>query len=176
VGYDNGTIYRMDLAKVDLTPVRRRILAETSEQSPVLWRYTTRPGAAGWEQPDFDDSLWRSGPGGFGTAGTPGGTVRTDWRSRDIWLRRKISLTTDVEPASKISLRVHHDEDTDIFLNGREVARLNHWTSSYVEVPLDQNAIKSLKRGENTIAIHCHQNSGGQYIDCGLVEFVVGPK
>lgn len=176
VGYDNGIVYRMDLSKVDLTPVHRRMLADTSEQSPVLWRYTNRPPAAGWEQSDFDDSSWRSGPGGFGTAGTPGSVVRTDWRSSDIWLRRKFTLNADVDPTTSMSLRIHHDEDAEIFINGREVARLGRWTSSYVEINLDRDAIASLKKGENTIAIHCHQNTGGQYIDCGLVEFVVSPK
>lgn len=176
IGYDNGIVYRMDMAKTDLTPVHRRFLAETSEHAPVLWRYTTQTPPAKWEQPDFDASSWRSGPGGFGTAGTPGGIVRTDWRSNDVWLRRKFVLSNDAEPTSKISLRVHHDEDTEIFFNGREVARLNRWTSNYIEIPLGDEARKSLKKGENTIAIHCRQNTGGQYIDCGLIEFVVGEK
>jgi hypothetical protein len=172
VSYDNGLVYRMDLTKADLTPVFRRMLADTSEESPVPWRYTVKSPAANWIQPDFDDAAWGKGPGGFGTVGTPGAIVRTDWRDRDIWLRRTFKLDKVPGTASSLYLRVHHDDDAAVYLNGTEVARLNGWTSGYVDLPLSNEHAALLRAGMNTLAVKCHQTAGGQYIDCGIVEFV----
>ncbi|HEX6962493.1 MAG TPA: PQQ-dependent sugar dehydrogenase [Lacipirellula sp.] len=175
VGYDDGVIYKLDLSKVDPTPLRTNVLAETSEHSPVAWRVTFAPPSDGWQDADYDDSSWQLAPGGFGTVGTPGAVVRTDWHSADIWLRRELSLPTHVRKRSKLALRIHHDEDAEVYVNGIELVRLASWTTGYVDVPLDAQGQKALRPGRNVLAIHCRQQSGGQYIDAGLVELVAWP-
>ena len=142
VGYDAGVIYRMNLTAVDPAPRESQVIAATSEESPVLWRYSLQPPTNGWFQADFDDSVWSLSPGGFGTQGTPGAIVRTEWRTRDIWLRRAFTLANGMAEARNraLALRLHHDEDVEIFLNGKEVAREPRWTTGYIELPLSAEA------------------------------------
>ena len=44
--------------------------------------------------------------------------------------------------------------------------------SDYYEVPMTAAAMKACVKGKNTIAVHCKQTLGGQYIDVGIVEVV----
>lgn len=174
VGYDSGECYTLNLGEVDPTPLETRILTPTSEKEPLVWSHTLEVPAPDWMLPSFTTSTWSKSPGGFGTYGTPGSVVRTEWRSADIWIRREFLLKPDQIPksAESIALRIHHDEDVEVYLNGVEAAKLPRWTSGYVDVPLRPEAVKSLKPGTNLLAIHCHQNGGGQYIDAGLIQFV----
>lgn len=170
VGFNDGMIQRLKLESVDPRPLETRVIAETSERAPVSWRFTEAPPSEGWQFGDFDASGWNLAPGGFGTAGTPGGNVRTTWRSGDIWVRREFDVAPEVAAAAgNLILRIHHDEDVEVYLNGNEVLRRTGWTQSYVDEPL---AGVSLKAGRNVIALHCHQNGGGQYLDAGLLKTV----
>ncbi len=173
VGYDSGVIFRLGLDRVDTTPLETRVIADTAEKSPVRWRHTTTRPAGDWQSPQFDDAAWTNAPGGFGSAGTPGAIVRTEWRARDIWLRREFVLPEKGLPDATrpLMLRLHHDEDAEVFLNGIEIARLPRWTSGYIDMPVPPEAARSLRPGRNVLAIHCRQNTGGQYIDAGLIQF-----
>jgi hypothetical protein len=142
----------------------------TSRTEGQRWRYTTTPPADGWQQPAFDDSAWAEGPGGFGTQRTPGTHVRTAWNTSDLWLRRTFRLEGPM-PADP-QLRIHHDEDAEVYLNGVPVAALEGYTTGYVLVPLDAAGRAALRPGTNSLAVHVRQTDGGQYIDVGLVELV----
>lgn len=170
VGYDSGIIYKLGLDVVDPTPLASRMLAGTAESGPVRWRFTLTAPAGDWNATSFNDGDWTEAAGGFGTSGTPGAIIGREWSTGDIWLRRTFTAPA-IPAAAALFLRVHHDEDAEVYINGAVAARLPRWTSGYVEVPLSIEAAKALHSGTNTIAIHCHQNSGGQYIDAGLVEY-----
>lgn len=154
-------------------PGRRSTIVATSEREPQAWRFTTTKPSAGWQDAGFDDSHWQTGAGGFGTEGTPNTTVRTEWNSDDIWLRR--TFTLDEAPSQPL-LRVYHDEDAEVFINGTLAAQVQGYVVQYVEVPLSADIVKRLRIGENTIAVHCHQTGGGQFIDVGLVDLVPAKK
>jgi hypothetical protein len=142
----------------------------SSRRRPQEWKYTTSKPADGWEQPGFDDSDWKAGPGGFGTEGTPGTVVRTEWNTPDIWLRRTFEL--DDADLEHPYLRIHHDENAEISINGEPVAKVEGYTVGYVLVPIDEAARGALRPGKNTLAVHCRQTGGGQYIDVGIVDVV----
>ncbi len=153
--------------KLYLPPPVVKTLVPTSEHDPQLWHYTFDTPDTNWQQPDFDDSGWKTGPAGFGSNGTPGAVVKTEWTTSDIWIRRSFPL--DGLPAdSELTLSVHHDEDAEVYFNGRLVKKLTGYSRDYGLTPLSAEAVAALRAGANTIAIHCHQSSGGQYIDAGL--------
>lgn len=146
-------------------PPRVKVLSPTSEATAHMWRYTTAQPPEDWVYLDFVDRLWPVGEGGFGRPGTPGIVVRTRWETPEIWLRRRFKVADlPVEP----HLKVYHDEDCEVFVNGVLVATLKGYTTSYVLVPIKDN--EALLIGENIIAVHCRQTTGGQGIDAGIVD------
>ena len=65
---------------------------------------------------------------------------------------------------------LHHDEDAEVYVNGVMALRARGFSSSYEAVDLNARGSAALRTGTNTIAIHCHQTFGGQFIDFGLIE------
>jgi hypothetical protein len=139
---------------------------------PATWRFSFQKPDSGWEKPGFDDRGWSEGQGGFGTKGTPGVAVRTTWDSPDIWMRREIRVPDRVEP-KRFRLWVFHDEDAEIYLDGILAAKVTGFTTAYQAIEIQAAAQVKLEPGAKvSLAVHCHQNFGGQGIDVGLIEAV----
>ena len=144
------------------------VVVPTSELNGQEWRYTFERPASDWFAPDFDYAEWKRGPGGFGTAGTPEAVVRTEWKTSDIWIRREVSVPKG--EMTGLQVRIHHDEDAELYINGTLAGKYPGYTIDYEDVPLTREAQQLLKSGRNTFALHCRQTKGGQYIDIGLEE------
>jgi hypothetical protein len=147
------------------------VIAPTSEKSPQTWRYTMSQPGGGWFEPGFDDSSWKTGPGGFGKEGTPGAVVRTKWDTPDIWARRTFVWKSPAKNG-QFALNIHHDDSAEVYLNGLRIHSFKRHAKNYQLALLGDEARQLLRQGENTLAVHCHQTGGGQYIDVGLVEIV----
>jgi len=145
----------------------RTVIPEGRSSKEILWKYTTERPAEGWQKPDFNDSGWKTGPGGFGQ-GAPNTVPATPWETQNLWVRRAFHLQQ--LSALKPALSVYHDEDAVVYLNGVEGARLSDFTTDYVAVPLSEASRQALLPGRNVLAAEVRQTRGGQYFDAGLTE------
>ena len=173
--YDRAVI-KVDLDRVAAAnkgdfsrALRQVVVVPTSQEKRLTWRYTLEKPAEGWFKPDFKDTDWKEGAGGFGTPQTPGAVVRTVWNTSNIWLRRTFELPENAP--KELHLLLHHDEDAEIYINGVLAAKVEGYVTDYEEVAINPDALSMLKPGKNTIAVHCKQTGGGQYIDVGLAAY-----
>jgi hypothetical protein len=109
----------------------------------------------------------------FGREGTPGIRVGTPWTTNDIWLRREFHL--EEIPEGDLHLRIYHDEDAEVYVNGVPAGTFKQWVTCHVLARINIDARRALKRGRNVLAVHCHQTDGGQGVDVGLC-LVVEPE
>jgi hypothetical protein len=149
-----------------------KVVVPAADTKSSEWRYVTSAPSSNWMLPNFDDSSWKRGQSGFGTAATPGAKVKTTWDTNDIWIRREFELSAD--QINGLKLWMHHDEAAEVYINGVLACTTSAWTSQYELFELSKPGLKALKAGKNMVAIHCRQTSGGQYIDLGFV--AVNPK
>jgi len=78
-------------------------------------------------------------------------------------MRREFMISGNT---SDLLLSVYHDEDVEIFINGKLVAKESGYVTEYnTMIPLTNAFIQ----GKNVIAVHCRQTSGGQGVDVGIV-------
>lgn len=144
------------------------VVVPAADKQAAKWRYTLSRPAGEWMKENYDASSWKEGWSGFGSDGTPGAVIGTVWDTSNIWLRREVEI-----PADKLQtqeLWMHHDEDTEVYINGVLALKTSGFVGNYDVFPLSKAARAALKPGKNVIAVHCRQTSGGQYVDLGMVE------
>ena len=151
-------------------PPQIKHIVPASDRKPQTWKYTTTAPGSQWFTPTFDDARWSAAPGGFGVKNNHFAQVGTAWKTSEIWLRRTFDL-----PAATVTnphLRIYHDDDARVYVNGELVAEVPGANASYAFVPFTTAARGALRAGTNTLAVHARQNKGGQFIDVGIVDVV----
>lgn len=141
--------------------------AQPDGDTAALWRYTEAEAPDGWEQPAYDDSSWKEGKGAFGHKEGSEKFITTPWQGKDIWLRS--TFTYDGASFQKAMLVIHYDNDTTVYLNGKPMFTADKWNDTYAGVEVTDAARPLLQEGENTIAVHTRQDTGGQFIDLALL-------
>jgi hypothetical protein len=80
-----------------------------------------------WNKTVFDDSSWKTGPGGFGYGDGDDATVTSAVNS--IYLRKKFKIT-DTSIIDQLLLDIDYDDAFVLYLNGTEVARSPNITAN----------------------------------------------
>ena len=118
-----------------------------------------------WTSPDYSADKWNVGKGAFGTNDQP--AVRTEWNTKDIWVRREFTLD-DININNSIYLKYSHDDIFELFLNGEKIVSTGYEWKNNVLIELKEDVKKKLRKGKNVIAAHCHNTTGGAYVDFGI--------
>ena len=150
-------------------------LVPTSAQKPGIWRFTTAKPPEGWTQPNFDDSGWQQGPGGFGAMNDPAYAVHTTWNTPEIWIRRTVEIPSSLKPI-RLRFEACHDDDLEVSLDGVPAARWAGYSGSYaaIEVPVEE--LRPIKSGGDRLvmAAHCRNTGGPQGLDVGVAAITIG--
>jgi len=146
---------------------RIRTLLPSVGFGEARWKYTTERPPDDWMKADFDDSAWKTGLHGFGRRGTPNTKINTPWLTSDIWLRWKGEFRP-LRPDAPIWIDYYHDEDMEVYVNGELLLRRKGFVTEYQTERLNKKQRGLFVEGENTIAVHCHQTGGGQFVDVGF--------
>lgn len=140
-------------------------LVDDARGAGVEWAYTTERPEDDWREVGYGNKSWLRGRSGFGAGNPPGSVVRTEWKTPAIWMRTNFGLKTLPE---SLVLEIHHDEDVEVYLNGTRIFEAKGYTTDYETIVLPETALAALQTGKNSLAVHCRQTRGGQYIDLSL--------
>lgn len=160
----DGETYRfMGIENLPLKPI-----LPTSHEEKWEGAFTLeQPKSEHWLSVEFDDSSWNKGIAAFGTRNEP--NLSTLWETKDIWIRRTFELTDDLAN-KEIYLHYSHDDIFDLYINGIHVIGTEYVWKYNVLTELSDEVKATLKKGQNIITAHCHNRTGGGYVDFGLFE------
>src|SRR5690606_17131637 len=146
---------------------RQRLIPLIPSSRAEAWnaQYTFSKPKGNWTSMDYDDKQWKSGQAAFGTADMP--RAKTIWSTEDIYIRRSFNLT-DFDLADDMIINYSHDDVFTLYLNGTKLIETDYSWNNDVEFTLNAAAKKLLKKGKNIIAVHCHNTTGGAYVDFGI--------
>ena len=142
-----------------------RVYRKDAEEQTASSVDALKAPATNWYRVDYDDSAWQEQafPMGSPNYGLPYvtrwmGTYNTYWIRREFYLDGFTSLLPH-------TLRVFHDDDYRIYVNGTLVLSGDGWTT---DTPVEKDIARNLRSGRNVIAVQVQQNEGGAYFDCGV--------
>jgi hypothetical protein len=120
------------------------------------------PGLDGWFKPGFNAKGWQTGPAPIGKGAHPlqgknPPPIASPWGEGEILLARTTFEVTEKDLACDVyRLKVLSQQGFEIYLNGKKIQTYTWWQepSEYRSWPFGTDAIKLLKKGQNTLAIY----------------------
>ena len=159
--YVDGTAYRfMGESLESIYPV--------AAEKAWTGKYVTSKPSGAWSDIDYDDSSWKDGeaPWGGGDDGY-NKTVKTAWSGGnvDIWVRRSFDLE-EIDDNAVYYIMYKHDDVFQLYVNGTQVVSTGEtWDVTGKTVRIDNSL---LRQGRNVVSCHCHNTTGGAYVDMGV--------
>ncbi|HLS38077.1 MAG TPA: DUF4965 domain-containing protein [Sphingobacterium bovisgrunnientis] len=154
----DGVIYRF----MGLEAPNYKSILNTAEEKSFEVHYTEQTPVGNWTAESYDTHNWKQGAAPIGD----NGDVKTQWKSDNIWVRRVFDIAS-LESINELILKLNHDDNIELYLNGKYVYNKNGWTNKFDYIKLNK---ADLKKGKNIIAIHLKNTAGGRYLDFGLVD------
>ena len=136
----------------------------SADEAPYNCKYTETEPADGWMKNNFNDAQWKTTEAPFSNTSR---NAKTVWTSKNIWVRRAFILN-DLN-INRLFLKLHHDDNVEVYLNGELVYSCNCWNNKPQYFPLTDATKNKLVKGENILAIHCANTAGGAFLDAGLL-------
>ena len=166
----DGTSYRFMGSKSNILLTS---VAGCGMSGEVAWEakvnYEKQSGT-NWTQASFDDSAWETQQAAWGTANEYP-NVRNAWTATnsDIYIRRTVTLTRE-DLQKDLWIQFSHDDVFELYINGRKIIGTGETWLQGETHQLSYNEKRYFHAGDNVIAAHCHNTSGGAYVDFGLFE------
>lgn len=162
-----------------------KVAMDDSQKSGKEWYYTTVQPETDWYGTSAPKG-WKQGKAPFGfmppsmmthlsyyERTDPATVPATEWKSPDIWIWREFDLS---EIPSNPYLRMRYEVNFEVYINGVPAYELAGRGAHYYNTAwfkISDKAIKSLKKGKNTIAIHSNRppkKEASYIIDAQIVD------
>jgi hypothetical protein len=144
-------------------PVDYKTILPAADEKHYTCKYSETTPAQNWAEANFDGAGWKTGTAPFSDDES---ITKTPWKSKNIWVRR--TFTYSKSAINKLCLKLHHDDDAEVYLNGEKIYTGPGANSDLQYFTLPDEVVNKLKDGENVLAMHCTNTGGGAWIDAGL--------
>ena len=138
-------------------------LLASADEKTYQCKYSEEQPAEGWMNKTFNDAAWKSTEAPFSSRKKE---AKTLWKSKNLWIRR--SFVVNEIGSDKLFLKLHHDDNVEVYLNGALIYTCDCWNNKAEFFPMSDDIKSKLIKGENILAIHCANTVGGAYLDAGL--------
>lgn len=139
-----------------------KTILPASDESAYPVSYTETEPKGDWTKLAYNAKTWKTG---VAPIGDDKNVDKVIWKSKDIWVRRTFSIN-NAKDINKLILKLSHDDDVDVYLNGARIYQKTGVTNDYGMVPISND----LKNGENLLAVHVINTGGGSRLDIGLID------